>query len=97
MIVYEVTATVDEGLHEEFESYMRGHASEVVATGAFKSATFESAGAGRYRMRYFAETRETLDNYFAEHAPRLRRSFAQRFPQGVELSREEWNVLETFA
>jgi len=97
MIVYEVTATVDEDFYEAFESYMRGHASEVVATGAFTSGTFETTGAGRYRMRYFAETRETLDSYFAEHAPRLRRSFAQHFPQGVELSREEWNVLETFA
>ena len=57
MIVYEVTATIDATLADKFENYMREkHIADVLASGAFTGAEFETSEKGRYRTRYIADT-----------------------------------------
>jgi hypothetical protein len=98
MIVYQVAAKIDPDLVERFEQYMREkHIADVLATGAFLGASFESSGVGRYRTRYMAETQDALDNYLTDFAPRLRDDVVANFPTGTEFSREFWVVLEMFA
>ena len=98
MIVYQVTATIDPDLTEKFERYMREkHIADVLATGAFMGASFESSGEGRYRTRYMAETQDALDNYLSDFAPELRDDVTANFPTGTEFGREFWVVLEMFA
>ena len=98
MVVYEVTAMVADELSAAFERYMQdGHMEDVLATGCFSAASIETSGHGRYRMRYIADDLEALDKYLSEHAPDMRTDFAERFPSGVELSREHWIVLGEFA
>lgn len=95
-ILYEISAGVREDLAEDFEQYMNErHIPDVLATGAFESATFVRAGSGRYRITYIA-SRENLAGYLRDHAPRLRAHVAETFPGGLELSREEWEVVGTF-
>ena len=94
IVTYEVTATVRADLSEAYERYMRErHIPDVLATGAFVGASFSRSAPGRYRVRYEAHGREALDGYLADHAPRLRQHFADTLPDGVTLSREEWDVL----
>jgi hypothetical protein len=98
MIVYEVTAQVDAELCSPYEEYMRDHhIPDLMATGSFESASLESSEPGRYRIRYTAGSREALNDYLKAHAPRLRADFHAHFPTGVELSREEWSVISSFA
>jgi hypothetical protein len=98
MIVYEVDAKVNNDLCAEFERYViETHIPDLLATGYFQTASFDSDSAGGYRIRYFAETREELEKYLAEEAPRLREDVAVHFPEGLELSRQEWTVLKHFA
>ena len=98
MIVYEVTATIDPKLVEKFERYMREkHIADVLATGAFASASFETSAEGRYRTRYVAETQEALDHYLSEFAPSLRDDVSENFPEGTQFTREFWVVLDDFA
>ncbi|MEX2584599.1 MAG: DUF4286 family protein [Gemmatimonadota bacterium] len=97
MVTYEVTAVVDESLVDEYEEYMRSvHVPDLLATGCFVGASFSRAGGNRYRMRYEAPNRETLDRYLAEHAGALREHVQEQFPSGVLLSREEWTVVEVW-
>ncbi|HUQ18909.1 MAG TPA: DUF4286 family protein [Gemmatimonadaceae bacterium] len=94
-VTYEITATVQQDLREEYERYMRTrHIPELLATGAFSGASFVRSSPGRYRIRYEALSRETLDEYLAKYAPELREHFTAKFPEGIELSREEWDVVE---
>ncbi len=96
-ISYEVSAVIRESLADAFESYMIDvHIPDVMATGAFSSARFAKLGSGNYRTSYVADSRESLDAYFAEHAPRLRDHVASTFPEGVKFSREEWEILASF-
>ena len=93
-ITYEVTANVEPELAEAYERFMIDrHIPDLMATGEFASATLGRSGAGRYRVRYEARSREALDRYLAQHAPRLRAHFVETFPVGVELSREEWDTI----
>lgn len=97
-VIYEVTATVDLESADDYEAFLiRRHIPDLLRTGCFESASFEVSVPGRYRIRYAAPDRKSLERYFAEHAPRLRADFATHFPEGAELSREEWTVLKEFA
>lgn len=97
MLTYEITATVRPDLCDAYERYMRErHIPDLMQTGAFIAASFSRSAAGRYRIRYEAATRQALDAYLTEHAPRLRQHFTDTFPEGIELSREEWTVLESW-
>ena len=97
MVTYEITATVDTGLVEAYERYMRQrHIPDVLATGHFQRAVFACAAPGRYRIRYDAPSDGDLERYLAQHAPRLREDFASHFPAGATLSREVWTVVEAW-
>lgn len=69
------------------------HVPEVIAAGGFIGATFERGDGGRYRIRYLAADRAALDRYLATVAPALRRAALARFPEGVALARDTWQVV----
>ena len=88
-VVYEVSARVAPELRDRYERYMRErHIADVLATGAFASATLERGDGGVYRVRYVALSREALERYLASDAGALRADFARELPEGVELTRE---------
>lgn len=95
MVIYEVTANVGEDLIELYEKYMRErHIPDLLATGYFAGAKFTRTSPNRYRIQYEAFDRNALDNYLKTEAPRLRDDFLAHFPEGVELSRENWETLQ---
>ena len=96
-VTYEITATVREDLREKYERYMIDrHIPDLMKTRAFSGASFGRSELGRYRIRYEAHSRDALYAYLRDHAPRLRAHMLQSFPEGVELTREEWEILATF-
>jgi hypothetical protein len=97
MIAYEVTVDVDEALVEGYIAYMEAqHIPEILATGCFAVAELDRATATRFRQRYLAATLADLERYLEDHAPRLRRDYAERFPEGTSLSREIWEEIRRF-
>ena len=94
MTIYEITASVAEHLSAEYERFMlERHIPDVMATGAFIQAAFARSSAGRFRVWYNARSREALDSYLTHHAPGLRAHMGETFPEGVEFSREEWEII----
>jgi hypothetical protein len=95
MVTYEITTTVEPGLVETYERYMREHhIPHVLGTGCFRSASFTRAGPGRYRVWYEAAGERDLERYLENHAPTLRADFESRLPKGVTVSREVWVTLQ---
>lgn len=95
MVTYEITATVRADLCDQYERFMCvTHIPDLIRTRCFAGATLSRSTPGRYRIRYEAKSRADLDTYLAEHAPGLRKHFTAAFPSGVELSREEWELIE---
>src|SRR5262245_45882231 len=94
-LVYEVTAVVEHELAEEWERYMRErHIPDVLATGWVTRASLVRAAGGRYRISYQADSPADLDRYLAESAPALRAEVAARYPGGVALTREIWELVQ---
>ena len=97
-VIYEVIAIVKPDLCESYENYMTDqHIPDLMKTGCFIEASFETRGEGNYQMRYTAQSKQHLDTYFRDHAPRLREDIALHFPDGITLSRNEWNLIKHFA
>jgi hypothetical protein len=94
MITYEITALVRADLRAAYQAYMTArHIPDLLATGCFAHASLAQSTPGRYRVRCDAHDRAALDRYLAQHAPGLRRHFVDTFPDGIDVSREEWVVL----
>ena len=95
MLSYEVTIHLDDSsLAGTLESYMcTRHLGEVFATGCFLDAHFEQGAPDVYRSRYSVASQEDLDRYLADHAPRLREDFLERFPRGTRITRSVWVAL----
>lgn len=98
MITYEITVQVRADLIGKYEAYMQErHISDVLETGFFGSASFSRSAEGRYRIRYEAFDQTALDRYLNERAAELRKHFTDHFPEGVELTRENWSVLKSWS
>lgn len=97
MIIYEVTATVRADLAEKYEKYLRErHIPDLLETNCFSGARFLRAGENRFRTEFEARDAPALENYLENYAPLMRADFAAHFPEGVELSRENWEVLQAW-
>jgi hypothetical protein len=85
MILYNVTAILDEEIHEDWLNWMiEQHIPEVMATSCFVSnrilKVLDSPNEGvTYCTQYIADTMENYTEYLQNFAPALRASFPERF------------------
>jgi len=97
MVIYEITAVVQPNLVEAYEKYMRGrHIPDLIETKYFHAAYFTRTTDNRYRIQYHAHDEAALKEYLETEAERLRADFAAHFPEGVEVVREVWEVVQTW-
>jgi hypothetical protein len=91
MISYEVTLQAQPQLAARLEQFMtESHIPQIFLTGCFREIRLSRASAGRFRTAYQANTQADLDRYVQDHAPRFRAEFLERFPEGVNITRETW-------
>ncbi len=96
-VIYEITTIVRADLIENYEKYMRGqHIPDLLSTGFFSQVFFTRSSENRYRIQYHAHHQKALDEYLQKDATRLREDFAKHFPAGIEVSRENWEILENW-
>jgi phosphoribosylamine-glycine ligase len=103
MYIYNVTVNVEESIHEAWLSWMKNkHIQEVLNTQKFQSARLvkvlveEDMGGTTYSVQYFTDSREKLDAYYLEDAPRLREEGMRLFGDKMLAFRTELEVLEEF-
>lgn len=79
MILYNVTINIHESVHDQWMQWMQEkHINDVLATGKFSSARMvkvlveEEMGGTTYSVQYTTDSKETLQKYYDEDAPRLR-------------------------
>lgn len=103
MIIYNVTINIDESVHDKWLTWMQNkHISDVLATGLFTSARLvkvlveEEMGGVTYSVQYFAPTRENLENYYKNHAPRLRQEGLELFADKMLAFRTELEIMDEF-
>ena len=97
MLIYEITATVDADIATEYEKYMtERHIPDLLATGHFAAAFFAKNGS-QYRIGYHVDSQEDLDAYLANDAGRIRDDLTQLFPAGIEITRQNLEIIALFS
>jgi Domain of unknown function (DUF4286) len=100
MIIYNVTINIHESVRDQWITWMKEkHISDMLATGKFSSARLvkvlieEEMGGTTYAIQYTTDSKETLDKYYLEDAPRLRNEGAQLFGDKMLAFRTELEVI----
>lgn len=102
MYIYNVTLNIDESIHQEWLEWIKVHIPQVLGTGLFSDAKLtrvlveEEKGGVTYSVQYRAKTREDLDNYYKNHANRLRQDGLKRFADKVLAFRTELQVIDEY-
>jgi hypothetical protein len=103
MILYNVTTNIDESIHQQWMQWMQQkHIPEVLATGKFTSARLvrvlveDEMGGVTYAIQYTTDSRETLQRYYDEDAPRLREEGSRLFGDKMLAFRTELEFVSEF-
>ena len=99
MILYNVTINIDLSVHDQWMKWMQTkHINDVLATGKFTSARMvkvlvEEQGSVTYSIQYTTESKEKLERYYQEDAPRLRQEGLALFADKMLAFRTELQVM----
>lgn len=102
MIIYNVTINVDDSIHYDWLFWIKPHIKDVLATGKFISAKMtkvlveEKMDGTNYSVQFTAKSREDLEAYYAEDAPRLREESIAKFGSKMLAFRTELQLIEEF-
>ena len=101
MYIYNVTISVDKSIHEEWLAWIKEHIPQVLATGKFIEAKLtrvlvEDEGGVTYSVQYRAKSREALDAYYIDDAPRLRTEGLSKFANKMLAFRTELEIVDEF-
>ncbi|SHI36943.1 DUF4286 family protein [Flavobacterium terrae] len=100
MIIYNVTINIHESVHDQWMHWMQNkHIADVLATGKFTTARMvkvlveEEMGGVTYSIQYTTDSKETLEKYYQEDAPRLRDEGLQLFGDKMLAFRTELELI----
>ncbi len=100
MYIYNVTSNIDESIHEQWIKWMHEtHIPDMLATGKFSNAKMckvlveEDMGGVTYSVQYTTTSKETLEQYYKEDAPRLRNEAMKLFADKMLAFRTELKII----
>ena len=102
MYIYNVTVHVDDSVIEDWLTWIKPHIKEVIATGKFTKAIMtevladQDSGGRTFSIQYTSNSREDLDKYYEEDAPKLRTDGLVRFSNKVLAFRTELKIIDEF-
>jgi len=102
MILYNVTVSIDEQIHEDWLDWMKSkHIPDVMATGCFIESRIsrvhgEEEGGKTFAVSYLCKTQKEYDRYQEEHAAVLQQDHSGRYGGKFAAFRTLLTVLEEF-
>ena len=100
MILYNVTINIHESVHDQWMRWMQDkHINDVLATGKFSTARMvkvlveEEMGGTTYSIQYTTDSKETLQKYYDEDAPKLREEGLKLFGEKMLAFRTELELI----
>ena len=100
MILYNVTINIHESVHDQWFQWMQEkHINDVLATGKFSTARMvkvlveEDLGGTTYAIQFTTDSKETLQSYYDEYAPRLREEGLKLFGDKMLAFRTELELI----
>ena len=103
MIIYNVTANIDNSIHDQWLKWIKELIPEVLATGKFEKATLskvlveEEMGGHTYSVQYRSYSREALDAYYREDAEKMRTEGLKLFADKMLAFRTELQIVDEYS
>lgn len=100
MIIYNVTVSIDEDVHQEWVDWMKSiHIPEVLATGMFLESRFtkvvgEEEGGKTYSIQYLCKDMDTYERYQKDFASGLQKAHNERYQGKFAAFRTILNVVD---
>ncbi len=86
MVIYEVNLSIDQDIYKDYKHWLDAHIQEMLTFPGFFNATVmhqsmkdDSDRQKHLTVQYQLESAEDLQNYFSEHAPKMRGDGMKRF------------------
>jgi hypothetical protein len=102
MIIYNVTVNVDNSIHQDWLEWIKVHIPKVLATGLFTEAKLskvlveDQAEGETYSIQYRAKSRESLEDYYTNHANQLRQEGLKLFADKALAFRTELEIIDEY-
>lgn len=102
MILYNVTVSIDDSVHEDWLKWMKEkHIPDVMNTGCFIESRIsrvhgEEDGGLTFAIGYLCPDKETYERYQMEFAPALQKEHGERYAGRFAAFRTLLTVLEEF-
>ena len=103
MILYNVTINIHESVHDQWMRWMQEkHINDMLATGKFSAARMvkvlveEEMGGMTYAVQYTTDSKETLQRYYDEDAPKFRAEGLSLFGDKALAFRTELEFVSEF-
>lgn len=101
MIVYEVRVTVDAAIEAEYRAWLDGHIRQILAVPGFQEAELlredDDGERAVWTIRYHLDSRDALETYLRDHAPRLRADGQARFGNRFTATRRVLELVRNFS
>ena len=102
MIIYNVTANIEESIHDEWLKWIKEHIPQVLGTGKFERATLtrvlveEDMGGITYSIQYRSYSREALDAFYKEDEPKFREEVLKKFADKMLVFKTELEIIDEY-
>ncbi|MFB9055508.1 DUF4286 family protein [Mariniflexile ostreae] len=102
MYIYNETANIDASIHQEWLIWIKEHIPMVLSSGKFEKATLtkvlveEDMGSVTYSIQYRSYSREALDAYYKEDAPKHRSEALKKFSDKMLTFRTELQIIDEY-
>jgi len=92
LVIYEVNLHIAAPVAASFADWLPGHVEDMLALPGFIDAVIageeaDDNGSVAWSVRYRLRDRQALDDYFTEHAGRMRADGVERFGEHMQASR----------
>ncbi|TAL59737.1 MAG: DUF4286 family protein [Legionella sp.] len=99
MILYEVNLKINHDLYAEYLMWLSEHVKEILQfPGFIKASIFHEEREEQDQfegvtVHYYVQSREQLEDYFREHAARMRAETLKRFNSNFSVTRRVLNLM----
>ena len=100
MIVYEVRVSVEAAIAQDYRAWLDTHIHEILAIPGFQEAELlrevDDGDRVVWTIRYHLDSRDALEAYLRDHAPRLRADGQARFGNRFTATRRVLELVRNF-
>lgn len=102
MIIYNITANIEESIHQEWLTWIKEHIPQILSTGKFEKATLtqvlveEDMGGVTYSIQFRSYSRQALDAFYREDEQKFNNEALKKFADKMLTFKTELQIVDEY-